>query len=194
MRGPLTDEQCDDVKKSVIEMFEECGIDSYPIDPYLIAERLCYVLRRYSDLSFEKQVEAFDISDDSYSTVEFNDETGMYQYVIYYNDIGRSERRIRWSLFHEIGHCYRGHHDNPDDSQHVIEEAEANMFAKYAIAPPPLIHVLKLTCSDDVARIFVTTDDAAYNSYCYYRKWVQYGPMEYTDFEIQLLRLFKIAA
>ena len=65
---------------------------------------------------------------------------------------------------------------------------------KYAIAPPPLIHVLKLTCSDDVARIFVTTDDAAYNSYCYYRKWVQYGPMEYTDFEIHLLRLFKIAA
>lgn len=64
MRGPLTDEQCDDVKKSVIEMFEECGIDSYPIDPYLIAERLCYVLRRYSDLSFEKQVEAANCATD----------------------------------------------------------------------------------------------------------------------------------
>ena len=82
----------------------------------------------------------------------------------------------------------------PGCSLYVIEEAEANLFAKYSIAPVPLIHVLKLQDGYDVARVFVTTDDAGYNCYSYYQKWLQFGPQNYTDFEIRLLRLFKIAA
>ena len=175
-------------------MFEECGITTYPINPFEIAAKLKYVLRRYSELDPDELYEAYDISNDSFSKVEFSEERQRYEYVIYYNDIGRSPKRIRWSLLHEVGHCYMGHHDHPDDSLYNIEEAEANLFAKNAIAPPPLIHALELKDGYEVARVFVTTDDAGLNCYCYYQKWLQFGPLDYTEFEKRLLRLFNLAA
>lgn len=193
MRGELTHEQCDEVKKRVVEMFEECEIDSYPIDPFDIAAKLHYILVPYSSLSAEGVMKAMDMSDDAFSQVEFKEEIGMFRYVIYYND-WTSPRRIRWTLSHEIGHCYLGHHERPDDSMAKTEEAEANLFAKYTLAPPPLIHVLRLTSPADVARIFDMTDVAASNSFSYYRKWLRYGPRNFTDFEIQLLHMFHIAA
>ena len=193
MRGELTPDQCDAVKESVIDMFEECEIHSWPIDPFEIASKLHYVLRPYSTLTPTQLAEAFEESDDAWSRVEMNPITGMYQYVIYYND-WQSQNRIRWSLFHEIGHCYMGHHDHPDDSLEKIEEAEANLYAKYSIAPPPLVHVLKLKSAADIVRVFETTDDAGTYAYNYYQKWVLYGPVDYTEFEIRLLRLFNIKA
>ena len=120
--------------------------------------------------------------------------TNRNQYVIYYNDIDRDITRIRWSIFHELGHISRGHHDNPDDSLYEIEEAEANLFAKYAIAPPPLIHVMKIRSWHEIVSVFQTSDDAARNCYNYYLKWLANGPEDYTDFELRLLELFHLSA
>ncbi len=194
MRGPLTNEQCDEVKRYVVEMFEECGITTYPIDPFEIARKLNYVLIPYSELNSYELSKAKEISDDAFSRVEYSDERHRNEYVIYYNDIGRNIKRIRWSLFHEIGHCYMGHHDHLDDSLYIIEEAEANLFAKNSIAPVPLIHVLRLKNGYDVAQVFMTSSDAGYYCYSYYQKWLNCGPQEYTDFEIQILRLFQLAS
>ena len=118
-------------------MFEECEISSYPIDCFDIANKLYYVLKPYSSLPPDEYMNALCIDTDGFSGVEQNPVTGMNQYVIYYNDHAQYER-MRWTIFHEIGHIYLGHHDNPDDSNSTIEEAEANFFAKYAIAPPLL--------------------------------------------------------
>ena len=174
-------------------MFEECEVDSYPIDPFFIARKLHYVLRPYSSLPLDDYLRATFVSPDGYSILEKNPDTGLWVPVIYYND-GVSPYRIRWTLLHEIAHCYLGHIDNPDDSQSDIEEAEANLFAKYALAPPPLIHVCQCATPADVARTFCLSADAATYSYDYYLKWVYYGPRCYQDFELQLLRLFHLAA
>lgn len=194
MRGVLNDDQCDAVKVAVVEMFEECEVHSYPIDPFEIAGKLYYVICPYSSLDFAKQLDARATSDDAFSRVELNPTTGMNQYVIYYDDSVTNANRIRWTLLHEIGHCYLGHHDHLDDSLQDIEEAEANLFAKYSIAPPPLINVLKLRTPEEIARTFLTTDTAASNCYSYYQKWLQYGPKDFTGFEIRLLHLFGITA
>ncbi len=175
-------------------MFEESGVDTYPIDPFFIARKLHYVLRPYSSLPFEDYVVAFGESPDAFSRVEMNYSTGMLEYVIYYNDEQISQGRIRWTLFHEIGHCYLGHHENPDDSKYQIEEAEADFFAKYAIAPPPLIHVCRCSSASDIVRFFMTSQTAAEYCFEYYQKWRDFGPPDFLDFERQLLRLFNIAA
>ncbi len=175
-------------------MFEECGVDTYPIDPFFIARKLRYVLRPYSSLPFEDYVAAYGESPDAFSRVELNHGTSMLEYVIYYNDEQIFPGRIRWTLLHEIGHCYLGHHDNPDDSKYPIEEAEADFFAKYAIAPPPLIHVCHCSSPSDIMRLFMTSQTAAKYCFDYYQKWWFYGPSEFLDFERQLLRLFNIAA
>lgn len=174
-------------------MYEEADVHSHPIDCFEIARKLHYQLRPYSTLSHEELHEALALDPDGFSRVEIDIFTGLNVYVIYYNDEGRNIGRIRWTIFHEIGHIYLGHHDNPDDSKSAIEEAEADFFAKYAIAPPPLICVLKCQNMWDVQSAFNTSDEASYNIFDYYQKWLQYGPRTYLDFELQIIQLFGAA-
>lgn len=192
LRGPLTHFQCDEVKQDVADMLEECGIHTWPIDCFEIARKLHYILRPYSSLSSEALIESNSKDPDGYSKIEMNSTTGMYQYVIYYNDTSRNEGRIRWTLFHEIGHIYRGHHDTPDDRNSEIEEAEANLFAKYAIAPPPLINYLNITSPKEIQDTFCTSYEASYNIMDYYCKRVHYGPHDMESYEKQIMQLFHV--
>ena len=173
-------------------MYTECGIHTFPIDCFLIAKRLYYVLRPYSSLSQDEFTKAHQFDQDGFSQVELNPDTGLLQYVIYYND-RKNPGRVRWTIFHEIGHIYLGHHDNRDESKRIIEEAEADFFAKYAIAPPPLIDLAGCHDMFDVQDKFDTSLEASSNLYNYYTKWVLYGPRRYEPFEIELLNLFGVA-
>lgn len=173
-------------------MFEECEINTYPIDCFVIANKLYYVLKPYSSLTPEEYLNALSTDPDGYSKVEINPNTGMNQYVIYYNDRAQYER-MRWTIFHEIGHIYLGHHDNSDDSKSTIEEAEANFFAKYAIAPPPLIAISHCEDASDIANVFCLSTEASVYSYEYYVKWIKFGPRCYLPYEMKMLRLFNAA-
>lgn len=195
MRGELTSEQCESVIMQVIDMFEECGIHTLPIDPFAIAAKLHYILVPYSALSLEYLRYALLISSDAFSRVEQILVNGicMYRYVIYYND-RKYAPRIRWTLLHEIGHCYLGHHDHPDESLNSVEEAEANLFAKYSAAPLPLINMMRDQSVAAIAHLFSISYQAATYAQEYFYKWLQWGPDDYTDYEIRLLELFDVAA
>ena len=192
VRGPLTHAQCDAVKQDVADMLEECGIHTWPIDCFEIARKLHYVLRPYSSLPLEAMIEACATDPDGFSRVEINPETGLYQYVIYY-DSSKNDGRIRWTIFHEIGHIYRGHHDNPDDSNAEVEEAEAELFAKNAIAPLPIIRFLNIKHAEEIQTAFCTSYEAAQYILEYYWKRVQFGPRNLEPFEIQVKKLFHVA-
>lgn len=194
MRGLLTDERCDEIKREIVYMFEECEVNTIPINCFEICRKLYYVLKPYSSLSPDEYFQALCESQDAYCKVEVNPDTGMNQYVIYYNDHVSCIGRIRWSIFHEIGHIYLGHHDHPDDSLAKIEEAEANFFAKYAMTPPPLVNATRCTSPEDIASKFHTSQEFAGNSYSYYRKWMSYGSFDYENFELKLLQLFNLIA
>ena len=193
MRGPLSTDQCNKVKQAVADMFEECDIHTWPIDCFEIARILHYVLRPYSSLSPEGMIEAYAKDPDGFSQVEENPETGLYQYVIYYDDLSGNEGRIRWTIFHEIGHIYLGHHDNPDDSNMIIEEAEAELFAKNAIAPLPIIRHLKIQHAEEIQDTFCTSYEASFFIMEYYWKRVQFGPRNMESFEIQVMKMFCVA-
>ena len=141
-RGKFSDERYEEIKQEVLFMYEETDTDTYPINPFEIARRLKYVVRKYSELDFTDYLEAISISEEGFSRVEVDPQTGMNRYVIYYNDEGHCIGNIRWTIFHEIGHVYLGHHDNSSGNEQ-LEEDEANFFAKYSIAPPPLIQAAK---------------------------------------------------
>lgn len=191
-RSILSDERCDEIKKEVLFLYEECDIHTYPIDCFAIAQKLYYVLRPYSSLSPDEYIKALGIDPDGYSRVELNPVTGMNQYVIYYNDnaiIGR----MRWTILHEIGHIYLGHHDNPDDSLSAIEEAEAEFFAKYTIANPPLVNLSKCKRPEDIEIVFETSRTASVYLFDYFQKWLHFGPREYLPFELEIIELFQAA-
>ena len=79
-RSLLSDERCDEIKKEVLFLYEECEIHTYPIDCFAIAQKLYDVLRPYSSLTPEEYIEALGIDLDGFSRVEVNPSTGMNQY------------------------------------------------------------------------------------------------------------------
>lgn len=44
-----------------------------------------------------------------------------------------------------------------------------------------------------IADVFDVSFEAACYALSYYRKWLQYGSNDYTDYEVKLLHLFEIA-
>ena len=90
---------------------------------------------------------------------------------------------------HEIGHIILDHTEESE-----LAESEANFFAKYSIAPPPLIHAAKCEAYLDIAEVFDISIQAAYYSMIYYQKWLQYGPYNYEPFELRMLEIFGISA
>ena len=71
--------------------------------------------------------------------------------------------------------------------------SEKIFFAKYSIAPPPLINIAKCECPCDVAVVFDVSGEASMYLYSYYQKWMQYGPREYEPFELQMIEMFQAA-
>jgi hypothetical protein len=191
-RGILSNDRYDEIKREILFMFEETETDTYPIDCFEIARRLHYILRPYSSLDWDDYFEALGKSEEGYSTVEQDPATGMNRYVIYYNDQNHGIRNIRWTVFHEIGHCYLGHHDNPPGNEQW-EEAEANFFAKYAMCPPPLLYGAACNCPQDVYDKFFASNKFSYYAFDYFQTWLYRGQRGYQPFEIQLLKQFHFA-
>ena len=187
----LTINRYNQIKKDVLFMYEECEIVSYPIDCYEIARKLYYILVPYSSLTDHQLRLAMEFSSDGFSILRKMPDTGMYRWFIFYNNFNNKKRQ-RWTIFHEIGHIYLGHFEcnNLSDEE---KEAEANFFAKYSIAPPPLISLAKCQCPCDVAVIFDVSDKASIYLYAYYEKWLLYGPIEYEPFELQMMKMFQAA-
>ena len=74
------------------------------------------------------------------------------------------------------------------------EEAEAEFFAKYALAPPPLIHNMVENINPfSIMKKFDISYAAALYAYKYYKSWLQYGQTEYTGYERKMLSQFSIA-
>ena len=97
-------------------------------------------------------------------------------------------RRINNTLAHECGHIVLDHTEESE-----LAEAEAKFFAKFALAPPALIHKLKLKDAYEIYDHFDISIEAAGYAFSYYRKWLTYGNRDYTDYELRLLQLFKEA-
>lgn len=110
------------------------------------------------------------------------------EWRIYYND-AKNYGRINNTLMHEIGHIVL---DHSEDSE--LAESEVKFFAKYALAPPILIHKLHLTNSTEIANNFQIRQEAARYAYSYYQKWLAHGNVYLTDYEITILELFDQAS
>ena len=181
----LDDEQYEFIKGEVVALFERYDVRGIPINGFELAYRMGIILVPYSSLNEKKRAAAMRSSTDGfYLTFNGND-------YIYYNDVDVSYERMNMTILHEIGHCVLDHMGDKDKFDE--EEAEAAFFAKYAIAPPPLIHRIKPDCPEDIADSFRISYTAAMYAYDYYRKWLTYGGMDYKDYESRLLLLFEAA-
>ena len=165
-------------------MFEEHGVSCVPINGFEIAQKMGVKVIPYSAFVPRKRCLLIRESEDGFSIERTNG-----QWYLYYND-EKDYGRVNHTIMHEIGHIVL---DHSEDSE--LAEKEVKFFAKYALAPPALIHKLKLNDAESIAQIFEISYEAAGYAYDeYYRKWLRRYCGNYTEYEQRLLWLFDQAS
>ncbi len=177
----LSDKRFEEIKESIVKTFEKLTIRCIPISGFEIATKLGAVLVPYSSKNEEKQQLMMKISEDGFTIKK----SGVW--YIFYND-AKGHRRIKNTITHECGHIVLDHTEESE-----LAEAEANFFAKYALAPPVFIHKFGLKDVYEVYEVFDISFEAAIYAFSYYHKWLTYGNKDYTNYERRLLLLFKEA-
>lgn len=178
----LLDKRYEEIKKIVVELFTELNLYDVPIDCFKICEMLGIVVIKYSDVKEEKRKACKEFSKDGFCMeIEKNGQSVFY---IYYDD-SMYDRRIRFTIMHEIGHIVLYHTEHSD-----LAESEADFFARYSLAPPPIIHEYKPEDYYELANIFQISLECAMYAMRAYHMWLRYGPSNYLDYEIVLLDLF----
>lgn len=177
----LSDNRCEEIKKIVVDTFVRFNIRCVPISGFEIAKKLGAKVVPYSSKTEETRRLMMLRSEDGFTT-KYDGE-----WYVFYND-EKGYGRTNNTLIHESGHIVLDHSQESE-----LAEAEAKFFAKYAIAPPVLIHELGLKNAYEVYNRFDVSLEAAGYSYSYYCKWLTYGDKGYTDYELRLLQLFREA-
>ena len=160
----------DRIEEDVVKLHIELDLD-LPVDPYLVARRLGFIVRRFSEIS---NTEALNIlktgPDESREGLSYYDPT-LETFVLWINDLDSTyEPRLGFTIMHEIGHIRMGHHG---DSQ--LAEMIANYYAAYALVPSPLPALLRCSTYLDIADEFNVSIDCAYNCYRRYANRAMYG-------------------
>ena len=184
----LSDDRYEFIKEEVVHMFEYYGVTGIPINGFELAYKLGIRLVPYSVLPMEKQEAAMIISEDGFFLETTTEER------IYFNDEKADENfaRMNMTILHEIAHDVLGHTGKEELAD--VEESEAGFFAKYAAAPPPLVHRLPVITCYIIQNVFCLSESAAYYAYNYYQKWLRYGTSYYLPYEEKLIQLFSATA
>lgn len=180
----LKNEQYEEIKQAVIDTFIEYDIKCIPINAFEMAVKMGLIVIPYSALAKEQLESSQKFSKDGFSMEMTNSD-----WKIYYNDMCQNYGRINQTIMHEIGHYVLGHIKEGKE-----EEAEAKFFAKYALAPPPLVHNI---CEEVnpfiIMNKFEISYEAARYACDYYHNWIEFGEPDYTKYERKMLELFNVA-
>lgn len=179
----LSNNRYEEIKKIIVNIFVKYNVSCVPISGFELATKMGIKVIPYSAIHENKRPLLLKKSEDGFCV-----EKTIGEWYIYYND-EKDYGRVNNTIMHEIGHIVLNH---SEDSE--LAEKEVRFFAKYALAPPVLIHKFKLTCAEEIANIFEISYEAACYAYSYYQKWLHYGGSDYTDYEENILRLFAQAS
>lgn len=178
----LLSRRYDEIKTTVATLYERHQIKQYPIDAFSLCKKMGIILVPYTSLTLEKRTRAYSASADGFfAEYEVN---GTNSQMIFYNDEMIPER-IRFTILHEIGHIVLKHMEYSN-----VAEAEANFFAKYAIAPPPIVNLFNPEDPFDIMENFGLSFECAWYAMKYYLKWHKYHINDEPDYEIIIVNLY----
>ncbi len=162
----------DQIEEDVVKLYLELEL-SVPIKPSRVAERLGYIVKKYSESEFDEQqlTELRTGKDGSRRDGLSHYDPNKKTYVIWVNDIDSiNVEREEFTIMHEIGHIRRGH---KTDSQ--LAEMEANYYAAYALVPSPLPRIHNWSSFLDIIDIFEVSQDCAFYSARRCMNWENYS-------------------
>ena len=121
---------------------------------------------------------------------DLNAKSALRKFLGKENSCKTFEDRI---LYFREHYCVKPEEMNDDsDKDEDTMESEANFYAAYSIAPPPMINEYHCTSAADLCKYFNTSGEMSYYAYERYTKWLTCGRY-YKDYEIHLMSLFGVA-
>lgn len=125
----------------------DCRIGTLPVDPFDLASRAGIMLLPLSQVDQYPLWVPYDIADSLRMTSAVT--LSYPTFCIIFRDSDLGQDRLRFSLFHELGHIFMNHYrDFPEYMETVRPgdsslEAEADAFALNLMAPVPLVDVIR---------------------------------------------------
>lgn len=111
----------------------------------------------------------------------------------------KPQGRQRWTLAHELGHCFLNHFDyisteciaenNITSIFDKTLESEADYFASIILAPFPLYKPLNIKSKEDVQRVFGLSEQASENRISHYLQWE--SSHYKNSFDTDILKIFQ---
>lgn len=185
----LPGNQYDFIENEVCKVLSYCKVSRVPIDPFAIIN--CFpeiILVPYSSFN-ESQRDIFK----KYSNDGFSMEKN-HRWYIYYNDMHPCKERIKQTLMHEFAHFHLGHKILEIGVVDEILESEAKYFAKYILAPTPLIGILlEDTTELSIKKTFNISYEASSIAMSNYMKRWLYGSKNYKNYELKIIEQFNVA-
>ena len=175
----LSDERYEEIKEEVVELYKELHITKFPVNAMDVCKQLGIAYKSYNQFTERTFAAVIRASEDGMVAKIDN------QFVIFYNP-SKSVERIRSTFFHEIAHIRLKHRVHDEEN-----EAEANFFASYFLAPAPLIHHFGLNYTHEIMEKFWVTVSLANNSLSRYQKWLLFSSKGFTQYEKDLISLAK---
>lgn len=131
-------------EKEILNVYKKCGIHDFPFPCIPIFQYYGYSVKTYIEAaSSTQQLRTLH----SFSTDAFTDYNSK---TVFYNDsIGN--KRIRFSLMHELGHIILGS-DNDFD---------ADTFSGGILAPRSIVYAMKIKTAEDISKQFGISITAA---------------------------------
>ena len=147
MKSYLEGETYKRIDNSVKELIEDYSIKEYPLKLCSLTTKMGIELIPYSYAARYGIDTPKSISEDAFARID--------RRRIFYNEKAKVER-LRFSVAHEIGHIWLEH-----ESDCKRNEAEANHFASYLLAPTPMIVELGFDDAFDISEYFSISYEAA---------------------------------
>ena len=125
----------------------DCGISALPVDPFDLASRAGIMLLPLSRVENYPLWVPYDIADSLRMTSAVT--LSYPAFCIVFRDTEAETDRLRFALFHELGHIFMNHYrDFPETmgSARTADpalEAEADAFALNLMAPVPVVDVIR---------------------------------------------------
>ena len=125
----------------------DCRIGALPVDPFDLASRAGIMLLPLSQVENYPLWVPYDIADSLRMTSAVT--ISYPAFCIVFRDFETDTDRLRFALFHELGHIFMNHYRDypetmdPARTTDPVLEAEADALALNLMAPVPLVDVIR---------------------------------------------------
>ncbi len=141
---------------TVNKVYEKAGINSLPISTEEAAKRLGIKLVSYKTLTEIYEISLKELYAKSLFGFSFIEDG---RYIIAVNENSCCERRRRFTVAHEIGHCVLGHLSGTENK--IENERDADRFAGEFLAPTSVLRACGINSAEEIARVCAVSKTSA---------------------------------